>query len=67
MSLAPGVRGPARLLLMRMHRLLEFEQAFDDYLCGKCGAEEVRLRAKKMLAIGLPDFALPEKRSDHGN
>ena len=39
-----------------MHRLLEFEKAFDAYLEGKVNADFVRERAKKMLQIGLPRF-----------
>jgi len=44
----------ARVTLLRIHRLLEFQQAFDEYLAGRCPAAHVTERARKMLAVGLP-------------
>ena len=44
----------ARLNLLRMHRLLQFEQTFDKYLAGEVPASYVTARAKAMLEIGLP-------------
>ena len=50
-----GVKnGRARLTLLRVHRLLEFEKAFDAYLRGECTAAYLSERARKMLACGLP-------------
>jgi len=49
-----GIHGKKRLALVRLHRLLEFEAAFDGYLSGRVSAAQVKIRAEKMLAIGLP-------------
>ena len=55
MAVLRGVKnGRARLTLLRMHRLLEFQAAFDEYLAGRCPAAHVTDRARKMLAAGLP-------------
>ena len=55
MAVLRGVKNKrARLTLLRMHRLLEFQTAFDDYLAGRCSASHVSMRAKKMLDAGLP-------------
>lgn len=62
MAIAPGVHGRTRLRLLQLHRLLEFEAAFDGYLRGECTAEFVKVRAKKMLACGLPEFVALEKK-----
>lgn len=61
-GIAPGAHGRARLRLVQMHRLIMFEEVFSDYLEGKATAERVRERARKMLAVGLPEFALPRKK-----
>jgi hypothetical protein len=53
-GLATGVKGKARLKLIQLHRLLEFETAFSAYLEGKVTPAYVLVRAKKMLNIGLP-------------
>ena len=53
-SIAPGRKGEARLQVIRLHRLLEFERVFTLYLEGKTGADHVTARAKKMLEVGLP-------------
>lgn len=63
MAIAPGIKGTPRLQLLRLHRLLEFQRVFDDYLVGNASAEDVRERAKKMLACGLPEFAAIGKES----
>jgi len=55
-SLYPGYQGRGRRRLIQIHRLLEFEAAFDSYLAGKVSADFVKQRAKKMLEIGLPRF-----------
>lgn len=55
-SIAPGLRGRERLAVMRLHRLLEFEAAFDGYLQGQVSAAVVSSRARKMIEIGLPVF-----------
>jgi len=44
----------ARLNLLRMHRLLQFEETFDKYLAGEVPASYVAARARLMLKIGLP-------------
>lgn len=49
------IRGHARKVMLQIHRLNEFEKAFDDYLNGLAPVEYVRDRARKMLEIGLPD------------
>jgi hypothetical protein len=49
-----GLRGAGRLAALRLHRLVEFERVFDLYLKGKVPASLVTIRAKKMLAVGLP-------------
>ena len=56
MGLATGARGGERLLVMQMHRLLEFQKVFDLYLSGKVDAKKVKERAQKMLDVGLPSF-----------
>ena len=54
-GIAPGVKNSrARLQILRLHRLLEFERVFTLYLEGKTGADHVTARAKKMLEVGLP-------------
>ena len=53
-TIAPGVKGRARLQILRLHRLLEFERVFTLYLEGKTSADYVTARAKKMLDVGLP-------------
>lgn len=59
MAVIGSYRGPGRLRLLQAHRLLEFERTFSLYLAGRASAAEVKRRATKMLACGLPDFALP--------
>lgn len=54
MGIVTGVKGGARLQILRLHRLLEFEKAFSAYLEGKTSAAHVMARAKKMLEVGLP-------------
>ena len=53
-SLAPGAKGGVRLKVLQLHRLLQFQETFDKYLQGKVPASYVRLRAQKMLEVGLP-------------
>ncbi len=60
--IAPSVRGRSRLRLMQCHRLLIFEEVFSLYLEGKASAEAVKLRATKMLEIGLPEFVGIKRR-----
>jgi len=55
-GIAPGIRGRARIRLLRLHRLIEFERVFSLYLEGKASADHVRARAKKMLEVGVPRF-----------
>ena len=55
MSVAPkNVTGPARLKILQLHRLIEFERVFTAYLEGKTTSEHVTARVKKMLEVGLP-------------
>jgi hypothetical protein len=49
-----GLRGQQRLEIVQLHRLLEFDEIFALYLRGQATAEQVKLRADKMLAVGLP-------------
>lgn len=60
-GIATGTHGRAKLRLMQCHRLVMFQQAFDLYLSGGCSAAYVTARARKMLDIGLPPFAIPGK------
>lgn len=48
------VRGRDRLALLRLHRLMEFNEAWDKYIAGQVTASFVKHRANKMLAVGLP-------------
>ena len=48
------IKGRLRLKRLRIHRLLEFQRAFDLYLEGMADADYVKARAKKMLEVGLP-------------
>ena len=54
MAITTGVRGLAKLKVVQLHRLLEFERVFTQYLEGKTTAAHVKARAIKMLAVGLP-------------
>ena len=56
MGIANGAKGGEKLRIMQLHRLLEFEKAFSLYLDGKVPAARVTERAKKMIAVGLPNF-----------
>jgi len=53
-SLAPGIKGNARLGILKLHRLAEFQVVFDLYLDGRATAAAVTARARKMLEVGLP-------------
>ncbi len=52
-AIAPGRKGEARLPIIRLHRLLEFERVFTLYLEDKTSADHVTARARKMLGVGL--------------
>ena len=39
---------------LQLHRLYEFEKAFNEYLVGRCPASRVKNRAEKMSQVGLP-------------
>ncbi len=47
-------KGRARQGALQLHRLYEFEKAFNEYLIGRCPASMVKARAEKMLQVGLP-------------
>lgn len=51
---ASDIHGSMRLYLLRLHRLLEFERTFNDYLIGRATAEDVKRRGKLMIKTGLP-------------
>ena len=53
-SIATGIHGAARVNLLRLHRLVEFEAAFSAYIAGKVPAAAVAHRRRLMLKIGLP-------------
>jgi hypothetical protein len=56
-------KGKARLTLLRMHRLPEFQNAFDAYLRGECTAVYLSDQAKKMLALAsLPGWNKKRKK-----
>ena len=48
-----GLRGQPRLEVMRLHRLLIFQQSFDLYLKGECPAAYVTARWLKLKEVGL--------------
>ncbi len=55
MGVLTGVKSDrARVNLLKMHRLLEFEETFSLYIEGKATSAQVKIRAEKMLEIGLP-------------
>jgi len=54
MGIATGIKGLARLKVIQLHRLLQFEEAFTLYLEGKVSSVYVTAKAKKMLEVGLP-------------
>lgn len=56
MAVNKSGRDRGKLKLVQIHRLLEFEKVFSDYLEGKATAAQVVARAKKMLAVGLPQL-----------
>jgi hypothetical protein len=49
-----GVRGGNRIAILRLHRLLLFEETFTAYIEHRDTAAHVAYRAKLMLEIGLP-------------
>ena len=49
-----GIKGDARLPLLRLHRLREFQKSFNAYLAGRGSAAQVKRRAELMLQSGLP-------------
>jgi hypothetical protein len=53
-SLTGHLNPAASRQILRLHRLIAFEEAFTGYLEGRTSAEQVKVRARKMLSIGLP-------------
>lgn len=49
-----GLTSRAAINVLRLHRLTQFQETFNKYLAGEVSAVYVKIRAKKMLAIGLP-------------
>ena len=49
-----GLRGQPRLEVLKLHRLLVFQEAFDLYLKGECPSSYVTARWLKLKAVGLP-------------
>jgi len=49
-----GLKGNRRRVALKLHRLAEFDLAWDAYLNGRVSAVFVTYRAKKMLEVGLP-------------
>jgi len=49
-----GLKGNYRRAALKLHRLAEFDLAWDAYLSGRVSAVFVTYRAKKMLEVGLP-------------
>lgn len=49
-----GLSGPGRIELLKLHRLIEFQKVFDAYLAGRASSSQVKARAEKLLAVGLP-------------
>ena len=49
-----GLKGNHRRAALKLHRLAEFDLAWDAYLSGRVSAVFVTYRAKKMLEVGLP-------------
>jgi len=48
MSITKGVRGQARVELLRNHRLTEFTRVFGQYIDGRASIDDVRVRALKL-------------------
>jgi len=48
MSISSGVRGPARMELLRNHRLAVFTRVFGEYIDGRASVDDVQARALKM-------------------
>jgi hypothetical protein len=53
-SLTGHLSNAAAKRILQLHRLLAFEETFSKFLAGRATAEEVKVRARKMLASGLP-------------
>lgn len=51
MAIAGKVRGPARLALLRAHRLIVLDKVFDEYCQGRANCDDVRVRALKLKQI----------------
>ena len=49
-----GLHGCARRSALQLHRMVEFDAAWDSFISGKCTAAFVTYRARKMLESGLP-------------
>ncbi|MBA7686164.1 hypothetical protein ES703_94605 [subsurface metagenome] len=56
MSIASGVRGPARIELIRNHRVMVFTRVFGEYIDGKASVDDVKVRA----------LNLPQRGDAHG-
>jgi len=54
MGLTRGLHGGSRMAILKLHRLLMFQQAFDDYVAGKVPASYVTARWNKLKECGLP-------------
>jgi hypothetical protein len=56
MGVTTGYHGQDKLMILRLHRLLAFQEVWDKYLKGdsEISAIQVKDRAKKMLEVGLP-------------
>ena len=52
--MSKDIRGGVRLQLLKLHRLIEFEQTFTRYLESRATAAQVQYGAKLMLKYGLP-------------
>ena len=50
----PGIRGAARLRIVRAHRVLEYIESVNDFYAGKCSLGRMLIRVDKMLEIGIP-------------
>lgn len=48
MSIARGVRGPGRLVILRSHRLEVFFKVFSEYVDGRVSMDDVVCRAMKL-------------------
>jgi len=66
MSIASGIKGSARLELLRSHRLGAFYEVFNRYCDGKAACGDVQVRAYKMKLLRRKRRRKVPQRGDNG-